>query len=122
MIISQDHNHGEYEVHSYEPGQLKINDTVYNHSVIISPKELLDWPPQQFKELQAQNFEVILALKPEVVLIGTGEHLSFPDQVLLSIFYKAEIGVEVMTTLAACRTFNVLMSESRNVVAGLLIR
>ncbi len=122
MIVNQDHNHGDYEIHCYEPGKLTVNDTVYDRSVIVSTHVLEEWQPQRFDELSLESFASILALRPEVVLLGTGNQLIFPDPKLLVPFYEAQIGVEVMSTLAACRTFNVLMSESRNVVAGLLIR
>lgn len=122
MLVSQDHNHGDYEIQSYETGKLKINSNYYDHSVIVSSHELLQWAPQNFDELKANSFEQILSLKPAVVLLGTGEKMVLPDPKLLAAFYQAQIGVEVMPTLAACRTFNVLMSESRKVVAALLIR
>lgn len=122
MIVSQDHNHGDYEIKSYEPGKLKINDTVVQHSVVVATHVMEAWQPQNINQLTPQSFETVLALKPEVILLGTGESLTFPPPQLLAAIYEANIGVEVMTTLAACKTFNVLMSESRNVVACLLIR
>lgn len=122
MIVNKDHNHGDYEIHSYEPGKLKINDLIYNQSVIVSSHELTLWPPQQFSQLNADSFNDIVVMQPNIVLIGTGDELIFPDPSILAPFYNAHIGVEVMSTLAACRTFNVLMSEGRNVVAALLIR
>lgn len=122
MIVNQDHNHGDYEIHSYEPGKIKVNEALYDRSIIVSTHELQEWQPQRFDELSLDCFGPILALNPEVVLLGTGDKLIFPDTKLLIPFYEAQIGIEIMSTLAACRTFNVLMSESRNVVAGLLIR
>jgi uncharacterized protein len=122
MLLSQDHNHGDYEIHSYEAGKLKINDNYYEHSVIVSTHELILWEPQTFEQLAASSFEKILELQPAVVLLGTGEKMVLPNPKLMAPFYESKIGIEVMSTLAACRTFNVLMSEDRQVVAALLIR
>jgi uncharacterized protein len=63
----------------------------------------------------------LLALHPSIVLLGTGEQLSFPPPALLAVFYRAKIGIEVMNNGAACRTYSVLMSEGRKVAAALLI-
>lgn len=122
MILTRDTNHGDYEIRSYEPGLIKINDDKYTASVLLSAHQLEMWSPQTFKELDADNLATILLLKPDIVLLGTGEQLTFPNPKLLTIFSENKIGIEVMTTLSACYTFNVLMSEGRNVVAALLIR
>lgn len=122
MILTRDRNRGDYEIHWYEPGRIKINDEIYNQSIIISSNQLILWPPKNLAELNPENFEIILNLTPDIVLLGTGEKMAFPKNRLLKSFYEKQIGVEVMATLAACRTFNVLMSEGRNVVAALLIK
>lgn len=111
----------QYLVKCYTPEHISINDTDYTNSVIVSPTTLLDnWRPQTFTELQAQDFEPILQLKPDIFILGVGTEHQFPAPHLLQTFYQHHIGVEVMTTAAACRTFNVLASEGRTVVAGLL--
>lgn len=122
MILTRDQNHGDYEIDAYEPGKLSINKTIYTNSILIGPHQLTDWAPQNLQALVCEDFDKILSWQPNIVLLGTGTTLSFPAPYLLQTLYDHQIGVEVMSTLAACRTFKILMSESRNAVAALLIR
>ncbi|MBA2654748.1 MAG: Mth938-like domain-containing protein [Gammaproteobacteria bacterium] len=121
MLLTKDHNHGDYEIRSYQVGEIKINDQTYSKSLIVGAHQLENWTPQCFQQLTPQDFEKILDFKPNIVLVGTGEKLLFPEAKLLRSLYEHQVGVEIMATHAACRTFNVLMSEGRNVVAALLI-
>ena len=96
-------------------------DDFHTSPIIVSATELVsDWPVPAAEALTEQHLDAVLALNPEVVLIGTGERQIFLAPALMMVFYSRGVGVEVMTTDAACRTFNVLVSESRNVVAALL--
>ena len=79
-----------------------------------------DWPPQTLDQLSEAHFGPILELKPELVLLGTGSRQGLVSPALLRSFYAAGVGIEVMTTDAACRTFNLLAAEDREVVAALL--
>jgi len=91
-------------------------------SFILSPKTLIkDWAPQSIQHLKKENLEDLLNLSPEVVLIGTGSKLQFPAPELMSYFWEAQIGVEIMDTAAVCRTYNILVNEGRSTVAGLII-
>ncbi len=90
-------------------------------SFIVSPRHLLrDWAPTHIDNLQAEHLNAILELQPELVLLGTGARLTFPAPQLLASLHRQRIGVEVMDTAAACRTYNILMGEGRFVVAGLM--
>ena len=71
--------------------------------------------------LSADHIAAIVELAPEIVLLGTGPAFRFPDAARLAPLYKAGIGVEVMDTPAACRTYNILLGEGRNVVAALIL-
>lgn len=105
-----------------DPGRLTINETVYTASLVLSPRSLLEaWPPAHIDSLEAAHIKPILALEPELVLLGTGNTLVFPDTAVLRELIAAGIGYEIMDTAAACRTYNILMSEGRGVVAGLII-
>ena len=73
-----------------------------------------------FESLASDHFARIAALKPELVIFGSGARLRFPAPALLRPLIDAGIGVETMDTAAACRTYNVLLAEGRSVVAGLL--
>ena len=97
-----------------------IGDRRVSHSVLVSPESLQDWPPASMAELTAEHVAQCVALAPEVIIIGSGR-----QQVLLPLEYAAGlqaqgIGVEVMANDAACRTFNVLLSEDRRVVLALM--
>ena len=89
-------------------------------SCLLSAQRLIDdWPPQQISELSAKHMEVIREMSPEVLLLGSGNKIRFPSPEQLAALVKLGIGYEVMDTAAACRTFNVLISEGRKVVAAL---
>ena len=92
------------------------------HSLIVMPKQLItDWNVEDFSHLAEQDFTKITNINPEVVLLGTG----VKHQFLLAKFYQSltekAIPLECMTTAAACRTYNILMSEGRNVLAALIL-
>jgi uncharacterized protein len=122
MILTRDSSQGDYEIKSYENGQFKINDSFYSESILIGSHILASWQPQCFDELSLTHLKPLLDYHPDIILLGTGKKLIFPPAQLLNLFYESEVGIEVMNTLAACRTFNVLMSEGRNAIAALLIR
>lgn len=114
MQISLETGLGTYLIQSYSSHEIKINNTVFKHSLIVSSLKIIEpWQPT--------DLEIILSLNPEVVLLGTGSHLKFPSPEKLSLFLERKIGIEVMDTGAACRTFNVLVSEGRNAVAALIL-
>lgn len=109
-------------VRGYAPGQLRIGDLVYTRSVIVSAATLIDdWRPQHIGELTVADLEPALALRPEVLLLGSGARQVFPSPELLAQLYAARVGFEVMDTGAACRTYNVLVGEGREVAAALII-
>ncbi len=123
MQLTQDTNTGKYYIHAYVPGRIKVNEETFANSIIVAPDQLINpWHPLSVAELTAEDFAPIIALQPEIVLLGTGVRLSFPAQNIFAALYAKQIGVEVMDTGAACRTYNVLMSEGRRAVAALLIR
>jgi uncharacterized protein len=123
MKLTQDLAGGSYRIRSYEAGRLRVNEFELEASVVISPSEMIsDWQPQTLDELTVDHFEAIHAMEPEVVLLGTGERQRFPARELLRALILRGVGVEVMDTGAASRTFNVLAGEGRRVVAALLLR
>jgi uncharacterized protein len=110
-------------IQSYDDGILTIDDAHYSGSVIIHAEhDVRCWRPQALADIQAEDIEDLVQIKPSVLLLGTGLSLEFPLQALLLPFYTAHIGVEVMDTAAACRTYNVLMAEGRDVLAVLMAR
>lgn len=125
MQFNLDNSKGNYIIRSYQPGEIQINDEKIQRSVIVTPTTLINpWQPQTFNELTEKHLQTIFTLDPQptILLLGTGSQLTFPNIELLASFYQRGIGVEIMDTAAACRTFMVLLSEERNVAAALLIR
>jgi uncharacterized protein len=91
-------------------------------SLILTGREVItNWEPNQLLELTASHMETVLSLEPELVLLGTGARQHFPAMEILTRFHRAQIGIEVMDTAAACRTFNILVAEGRKVAAALLM-
>jgi uncharacterized protein len=122
MQFNLDSPHGQNTINNYQPGQITINQIIYKSSVIISPTQLITaWPPQQFAELTPDSFNPVLALNPEIIILGTGATHLFPPPELIVALIEKQIGFEAMNTGAASRTYNVLVSEGRNVVAALLL-
>lgn len=104
------------------PGQLRIGDRTHTSSVIVTATVLIaPWRPTSAEDLSPPDFEPLLGLAPEVVLLGTGPRQQFPHAELLRILHQRRIGIEVMDTSAACRTYNVLVTEGRNVAAALIV-
>jgi uncharacterized protein len=103
-------------------GYVMVNGQRHEQSIVVTPDELLTGRlPATFDALQAAHFDALLELQPEVVLFGSGSQLRFPHPRLYQALSKARIGVECMDTPAACRTYNILMSEDRKVVAMILL-
>jgi uncharacterized protein len=79
------------------------------------------WPPGRFEELTQAHFDGLLLDNPELVIFGSGARLRFPKPALLQTLIERRVGLESMDTAAACRTYNVLVSEGRSVIAALLL-
>ena len=111
-----------YRINSYEQGSVVIGDERFVSSLIITPSIVINnWPPQTFTDIATHHLEQIIELKPELILLGTGSKQHFPDTELLLSAAKLNIGLEVMDTGAACRSYNILPQEGRNVAAALLM-
>lgn len=108
-------------VTAYGAGYVEINARRYEHAVLVQPESPVEaWAPVRFEDLTADHFEAIAAHAPEVVLLGTGAGQRFPHPRLTAALAERRIGVEAMDTGAACRTYNILMTEGRRVLAALL--
>ena len=106
----------------FEAGRLWVGSTPFEHSLLVPwVGDVLPWGAAALADLQAGHFERIVALKPEVVIFGSGPRLRFVSPALMQALTAQRVGVETMDTGAACRTYNVLASEGRSVVAALLL-
>ena len=110
-----------HSISGYGPGWLAVNGEKSQSSVIISAKGYTAWNCNSFDNLQAQHFEQLIELNPELILFGSGDRIRFPQPQWLQSLYARRIGVETMDTQAACRTYNFLSAEGRKVVAALLL-
>jgi uncharacterized protein len=122
MRFTQDSTSATNLVRSYGSGELRVNDSVYRTAVIVSASAVEAAPDiRSMEDLVRLDPSRILAQGPELVLLGTGPRQIFPPASFRAQFLSAGIGVEVMDTGAACRTFNVLVAEQRRVVALLMV-
>ncbi|MBL8505365.1 MAG: Mth938-like domain-containing protein [Methylobacillus glycogenes] len=107
---------------AYGDGWVEVNHSRHERSLIVLPGTLItDWQASEFDLLDVESLRPILELKPEVVLLGTGSRHRFLHPAKSRELTEAGISLESMTTEAACRTYNILMAEGRQVAAALLI-
>lgn len=122
MALSRDENTASYQIRGFKPGVILINDKTLTRSVIIGPEKLIEnWEPQHISELTRENLSIVIDLHPAILLIGTGAKIQFPALEIYGELINQGIGVEIMDTSAACRTYNALTAEGRNVIAALII-
>jgi len=147
MQFTLDQNPKNYGIHAYAQGEititiprtldedspLEIPDNItrlhipvrrenLTRSLVLMPDRLIrDWPPQNFSELSAEHFATLSELDIEIMLFGSGATTRWPALPLLAPLIDQGIGVEVMDTGAACRTYNILMSDQRKFAAAFLM-
>lgn len=111
-----------HSVSAYGADWISIGKQKISSSVVLGSRgERLDWACNRFEDLQASHFAQLAELNAELVIFGSGQRLRFPQPGWLQPLIEKQIGLETMDTPAACRTFNVLASEGRHVIAALLI-
>lgn len=122
MKLQSDPHSGANAITGYGNGYVEINQIPYDHAVILkSDGAISEWPVKSFEELEAGHFAQMVDFKPELVLIGTGSRQRFPKPELLKPLIAAKIGFEIMDSQAACRTYNILVGEGRQVLLALLV-
>ena len=111
-----------YTLTGYGAGFLAVNGTRYEHALIVTPEDApVRWPVESVAALDAEIAGLLLTGAPEIVIIGTGPTQIFPEPSRLRPLIDAKIGVEIMNSPAACRTYNVLMGEGRKVLAAICL-
>ena len=111
-----------YSVTGYGLGYLAVNGIRYEQALIVSPDEEPErWSLADFSALTAAAAQSLLRSTPEIVIFGTGPTQQFADPVRIRPLIEAGIGLEMMSTPAACRTYNILMGEGRRVVAAMFL-
>ena len=122
MKFQPDHLAGTNVITRLGTGEIWVGGTRFGSSLLVPwVGSVLPWHPNRIDDLAAQDFESVLALEPEVVLFGSGSRLRFVAPGLMRCLIDRRIGVETMDTAAACRTYNVLVSEGRRAAAALLL-
>ena len=110
-----------FMIRAHQGDSIRIANTTYTDSIIVSNHGVQPWSASQGQILTTDLFEIIINLKPEICILGTGSQQVFPETELMVYFSENQIGFEVMATDAASRTFNILLSEGRDVVAALIL-
>lgn len=109
-------------ISGYGPGWLAVDQEKFEHSLVLGSDGLReDWQCRRFEDLTAAHFDRLASLQVEVVIFGSGARNRFPPAAWLQALIARRIGLETMDTPAACRTYNILAGEGRNVVAALLL-
>lgn len=122
MKLTDERTEGAFLVRSYRPGELQVGEETLRRSCVLRADRLVrDWRPQNIDELTLADLDVVLALEPEIVVFGVGERQRFLRMEHMAAMLSRGVGCEAMTTEAACRTYNVLVSEERRVVAALML-
>jgi len=116
-----DQNLTGLSVSRWQPESITINGKEHDFSVILTPQQVVEWPLSSCEELDQERIKQLEEFPADVIIIGTGSKQIFPDIALLAPFYQQGIGVEIMDSYAACRTFNVLAAENRRPVAGIIV-
>jgi len=107
-------------IRAWDPGRVQIGERWIGGNLIVSANTIVtDWDARGPLELALADLAAALELEPEIILVGTGQATVLPDPELMLALAEQHIGLEIMTTPAACRTYNVLVHEQRRVVAAL---
>ena len=109
-------------IRAYSSAEIRVGEQSLHASCIVTADKLItEWEPRSYAELAPPHLEAILALQPELVLLGTGAAQRFPAAAIRSVFMARGVGLEVMDLGAACRTYNILVQEERRVAAALFL-
>ncbi len=122
MQLSQENPDFVYVLRGISADGVLVNQETLRTSFVLTPNQLVqDWRPVSVDELQPEDMDAVLALQPALVLLGTGPRQRFPSPAVMAALLTRGIGIEVMDSGAAARTFNVLATEGRKVVAAFLV-
>jgi uncharacterized protein len=111
-----------YSIQAYNDKEVKINSLTYRSSLIVSSHEIIkDWQIASIHQLNEESIAPLLRYQPKIIILGHSQQGQFIPQPIMQSLAKQHIGLECMSIGAACRTFNVLLSEHRDVVLGLIL-
>jgi uncharacterized protein len=122
MDLSLDRPEGYLFVRRVGARSVSLIDRELNDSFLLAPDRAIEhWQVDTAAALDASHVEALLALQPELVILGTGERQVFPAAAFVAGFLRKGVGIEVMDNAAAARTYNLLAGEGRRVVAGFIL-
>ena len=122
MKFEQEAADGRNAFTGYGEGYVEVGGQRATASLVVTGERIVpDWGVASIASLTREHVAGLVAMQPELVLLGSGSTFAFPDPAVLAPLHAARIGVEVMDTRAACRTYNILLGEGRNVLAALVV-
>lgn len=122
MKLILDNNSAHFKITAYEVGMIRINDEELTQSCVLNSEILIrDWGIETIDQLTLESLAPVIERKPEIFILGTGRQLRFPKPQFQVELAKHGIALEVMDTGAACRTYEVLSAENRDVMAALMV-
>ncbi len=121
MKFTLDKPQGEFVFSNYGDGFLTVNDQSHSNHLVIFPDHLEPWSVATFDQLTADHFDIFVKRNPDVVILGTGVRQQFPPVELRRELVRRKIQLDIMDTPAACRTYNLLVSEDRDVGAAIFM-
>lgn len=123
MKFSEDIGNALYRITGYGEGWVKVNQEMLQHSFLLGSQTLYrNWEPQSMRELEDHHLEPLFGLGAEVIIIGSGPTQNMPSPAVWRALAQNGVGFEIMSNDAACRTYNILLSETRRVAAAFLLR
>ena len=121
MKFSEDILENGFPITAYEPGCIKVRETEHRTSILLMPEQFIGpWEISDIEQLSSEALQELMKYEPEIIIFGTGEFQIFPHPKCFIPLMEKGIGYEVMSTAAACRTYDILLSEDRNVLAALI--
>lgn len=112
----------DHSIQAYSDNEIKVDSIIYQKSLVVSSREIItDWAIDNVQQLNEDSLEPLLRYSPNIIIIGHKQQGKFPPPTIFEALSKKRIGLECMSIGAACRTFNVLLSELREVVIGIII-
>ncbi len=121
MDLTLQKNSSDKIIKNYENHIIYIDKDKYDFNIFVSKDFIIKWQISDIDRIVTDDINDVFKYNPEILIIGTGIHSILPKTEIITQLHANNIGVEFMSTDAACKTFNVLLQEDRNVIAGLVV-
>lgn len=121
MRFAQENSQAHWHINKYQPGEIVVNNLAYQKSILLHQDWIADWPIESFEQIRPKILEELSLRNPELILIGTGSKAVLPSREILNFAQINQISLEIMSTSQACRTYNLMASDGRNILAALIV-